>query len=291
MKKREIEHKFDEIVSFAETEKFLDTPVKRYSSGMYMRLAFAVAAHLEPEILLVDEVLAVGDAAFQKKCLGKMGDVAKEGRTVLFVSHNMGAISRLCGRSFLLDKGKLIKDAPSTQVISEYIQPKTKTKHHFLQPANPSIPLCLIEASVFSEDDLASDVFPRQNPITIQMTYKANREIFSAHVYSNITTPDGTVVLGTSDTDTDQSRFGPRAPGTYICQYQVPANTLNEGIYNVNISLGVPYQINFQENDGLLTFSVMDVKPSGRMIHHRRAGVIWLDIPWRYLNGSPFPES
>ena len=101
MRKREIEEKFDEIVKFAEIEKFIDTPVKRYSSGMYVRLAFAVAAHLEPEILVIDEVLAVGDAAFQKKCLGKMGDVAKEGRTVLFVSHNMGAISTIMQRVVL----------------------------------------------------------------------------------------------------------------------------------------------------------------------------------------------
>ena len=100
--------KFDEIVDFAEVEKFIDTPVKRYSSGMYVRLAFAVAAHLEPEILVVDEVLAVGDAEFQKKCLGKMGDVAQEGRTVLFVSHNMGAVKNLCPRSMLLDKGSIL---------------------------------------------------------------------------------------------------------------------------------------------------------------------------------------
>jgi lipopolysaccharide transport system ATP-binding protein len=103
MKNTEIEQKFDEIVKFSEIEKFLDTPVKRYSSGMYVRLAFSVAAHLEPEILIVDEVLAVGDASFQKKCLGKMGDVAKEGRTILFVSHNMAAVQQLCSKSLFKD--------------------------------------------------------------------------------------------------------------------------------------------------------------------------------------------
>ena len=107
MKRREIDAKLDEIVKFSEIEKFLDTPVKRYSSGMYVRLAFAVAAHLEPEILLVDEVLAVGDAAFQKKCLGKMGEVAKEGRTVLFVSHNMNAIKNLCQTALYMDDGRV----------------------------------------------------------------------------------------------------------------------------------------------------------------------------------------
>ncbi|MCK4734134.1 MAG: ABC transporter ATP-binding protein [Methanophagales archaeon] len=121
MRKREIEEKFDEIVNFAEIEKFIDTPVKRYSSGMYVRLAFAVAAHLEPEVLLVDEVLAVGDIAFQKKCLGKMGEVARGGRTVLFVSHNMGAIRQLVSRCILVDKGKIIFDGEKNECISQYL--------------------------------------------------------------------------------------------------------------------------------------------------------------------------
>jgi lipopolysaccharide transport system ATP-binding protein len=122
MKKVEIERKFAEIVAFAEIERFLDTPVKRYSSGMYVRLAFAVAAHLEPEILLVDEVLAVGDAAFQKKCLGRMGDVAKEGRTVLFVSHNMAAMLSLCVKAILLDAGKVIQQGAAQEVVRSYFQ-------------------------------------------------------------------------------------------------------------------------------------------------------------------------
>lgn len=121
MRRAEIDRKFDEIVAFSEVEKFLDTPVKRYSSGMYVRLAFAVAAHLEPEILIVDEVLAVGDAAFQKKCMGKMDDVAQEGRTILFVSHNMNAIQRLCSRSLLLEQGRLVKDGPTSEIIGQYL--------------------------------------------------------------------------------------------------------------------------------------------------------------------------
>src|SRR5262245_33178928 len=121
MKKAEIVRKFDQIVAFAEVEKFIDTPVKRYSSGMYVRLAFAVAAHLEPEIMLVDEVLAVGDTAFQRKCLGKMGDVAKEGMTVLFVSHNMAAMQGLCSKCFLLSSGQLIAEGTSQTVVEQYL--------------------------------------------------------------------------------------------------------------------------------------------------------------------------
>jgi len=121
MRAREIDRKFDEIVAFAEVEQFIDTPVKRYSSGMYLRLAFAVAAHLEPEVLLVDEVLAVGDAAFQKKCLGKMSDVAGEGRTVLFVSHNMDSIQRLCNRALMMEGGALVADGDSREITSLYL--------------------------------------------------------------------------------------------------------------------------------------------------------------------------
>jgi lipopolysaccharide transport system ATP-binding protein len=128
MKKAEIDRRFDEIVAFAEVGPFLDTPVKRYSSGMYLRLAFSVAAHLEPEILIVDEVLAVGDAAFQKKCLGKMGDVAKEGRTVMFVSHNMPAVLALCQKAMLLDSGRVIKDGTSSTVVEYYLAMLQKAK-------------------------------------------------------------------------------------------------------------------------------------------------------------------
>ncbi len=121
MKRAEIKGRFDEIVAFAEVEKFLDTPVKRYSSGMYMRLAFAVAAHLEPEILVVDEVLAVGDAAFQKKCLGRMSQVSTQGRTVLFVSHNMGAVANLCRTAIWLDGGKVLRTGLARPIIDEYM--------------------------------------------------------------------------------------------------------------------------------------------------------------------------
>lgn len=127
MTRAEIQKKFDEIVAFAEIEKFLDTPVKRYSSGMYVRLAFAVAAHLEPEILVVDEVLAVGDAEFQKKCLGKMSDVSRGGRTVLFVSHNMAAIAALCNRALLIESGRVLSDGPASEVTERYVTNVNRT--------------------------------------------------------------------------------------------------------------------------------------------------------------------
>ena len=135
MRRAEIDRQFDEIVAFAEVERFLDTPVKHYSDGMYLRLAFAVAAHLEPEVLLVDEVLAVGDARFQKQCLGKMSEIAEgQGRTVLFVSHNMSVIQRLCQRSLLLEGGRLIDDGPTTSVVARYLrdQPSVTAPDHWI---------------------------------------------------------------------------------------------------------------------------------------------------------------
>lgn len=135
MSRKEIQSKFDEIVAFSEVERFLDTPVKRYSSGMYVRLAFSVAAHLEPEILIVDEVLAVGDAAFQRKCLGKMSDVSGEGRTILFVSHNMEAVQKLCNKGIMLQQGSLVEQGGIEPVIKKYLEAYQNTESHFAIPA------------------------------------------------------------------------------------------------------------------------------------------------------------
>ena len=140
MSRKEIKRKFDEIVAFAGLEEFIDTPIKRYSSGMQVRLGFAVAAHLDPDILLVDEVLAVGDAEFQKKCLGKMEGVAQEGRTVVFVSHNMAAVTRLCPRAILLDKGRILRDGPAYQIVSGYLQSGLgKPRHLKKQTVSPRV--------------------------------------------------------------------------------------------------------------------------------------------------------
>lgn len=155
MSKKEIKKKFDEIVDFAEIEKFLDTPVKHYSSGMYMRLAFAVAAHLEPEILLVDEVLAVGDTQFQKKCLGKMSEVAKHGRTILFISHNMSAIQNLCDKTILLDNGKIIEMGNSNRVIEKYLS-KRKIDKNLVQREIEGIYLKKIEFKDNKGNDISS---------------------------------------------------------------------------------------------------------------------------------------
>jgi homopolymeric O-antigen transport system ATP-binding protein len=175
MRRAEIERKFDEIVAFSEVEQFIDTPVKRYSSGMYLRLAFAVAAHLEPEILLVDEVLAVGDADFQKKCLGKMGDVAQEGRTVLFVSHNMPAVQALCARAILLRKGRVAIDGPTGDVLREYLGHLQATAAHAFED-NPERrgdgTVRLTAARVLDDRGLPTERPVAGAPMTLEFEYE-----------------------------------------------------------------------------------------------------------------------
>src|SRR5512142_155389 len=186
MRRSEIERKFDEIVAFSEVEQFIDTPVKRYSSGMYLRLAFAVAAHLEPEILVVDEVLAVGDAEFQKKCLGKMGDVAQQGRTVLFVSHNMSAILRLTQEAIVLKKGQLIKRAPTQEAVDYYLSSgQADTGERLWEPdeipvsADPFKPIALRVKDVRGH---VLDTVRSTEPVTIEWEYQLNAPLTGLRV-------------------------------------------------------------------------------------------------------------
>jgi len=188
----------------------------------------------------------------------------------------------------LIKEGRIVKDGPSGDIISHYLNDLSNKGKFFFQHSDLTIPMCLLSADVASEDYKDGEVFPRHHPITISMTYQVNKLISSVHIYTSIIGFDGSVVMGTGDADVDSSRFGIRKPGIYKCCFQIPANLLNEGNYLVNISMGVPYQQNYQENIGILSFGVVDVKNSERMIHRQRAGMIWLDIPWNYQNGNPF---
>jgi len=175
MKQSEIKEKFDEIVAFAEIEKFLDTPVKRYSSGMYVRLAFAVAANLEPEILIVDEVLAVGDAEFQKKCLGKMEDIASHGRTIIFVSHNMSAISSFCNRSIVLDHGKIKFIGPTTKAIEQYLSHSAGTSYEAKQIVSETKPK-IIKSWITDENDRSLMQLYNGNPFVVNILIENPKE-------------------------------------------------------------------------------------------------------------------
>ncbi len=262
MSKLEIKSKFDEIVAFAEVERFIDTPVKRYSSGMYLRLAFAVAAHLEPEILLVDEVLAVGDARFQKKCLDKMQDVGRQGRTVLFVSHNMPAITRLCPRTILLDAGKVFRDGPSADVVSAYLSSGLGTSAErewsggARAPGNEFVRLCAVR--VRDDEGQVTDALDIRRPIGIEMEYEVLRSapplVPNLHFYND----EGTLVFILHDCD-PQWRGRERAPGHYVSTAWLPGNLLAEGtlIVSAVISTHDPVTIHLDARDAV-AFQVID---------------------------------
>jgi lipopolysaccharide transport system ATP-binding protein len=262
MARREIAAKFDEIVAFAEVEKFLDTPVKRYSSGMYVRLAFAVAAHLEPEILIVDEVLAVGDATFQRKCLGKMGEVSKTGRTILFVSHNMQAITRLCPRAILLDRGKVIADGPSPEVTRAYLHSDqgTSASRVWNDPATaPGNAIAKLKAfRIRDREGSTREVFYTDEPVGMEITFEV---LQAGHVMLPnfpVHNDDSVCVFHTLDADPQWKRTR-RPPGTYTTTAWIPGDLLNEGTLMVGASVTTyePVTIHFHEADAV-AFQVID---------------------------------
>jgi lipopolysaccharide transport system ATP-binding protein len=244
MKRAEIDRKFDEIVDFSGVEKFMDTPVKRYSSGMYVRLAFAVAAHLEPEILLVDEVLAVGDAEFQKKCLGKMGDVAKEGRTVLFVSHNMQAIRQLCRRAVRLADGRLVMDGLSDAVVHDYLQdlPKAETLQEIarLIPQLPPHPAFRLRSVVILQDGHPGSDVVNGRPVELEVVYEVLREVFGLHVYFRLYDSDGNLLFESLHNG-DSDEIPTMVPGTYVSHAVIPSDFLSPIMYELRVHASIAY--------------------------------------------------
>jgi lipopolysaccharide transport system ATP-binding protein len=261
MRKAEIVRKFDEIVAFAEVGKFLDTPVKRYSSGMYVRLAFAVAAHLEPEILLVDEVLAVGDAGFQRKCLNKMQEVGQQGRTVLFVSHNMAAITRLCERTILLENGRVAADGPSYQVASMYLQSGlgTTAAREWSEHDSPGDSVARLRAvRVRTEAGRVEDAHDIRQPIGVEMEFDVLEEgrvlVPNFHFFNE----EGLCVFVAHDTDPTWRRK-PRPVGRYSSTAWIPGNFLAEGsmVVGAAVSTHDPVVVHFYERDAV-AFQVVD---------------------------------
>lgn len=262
MVRTEITRKFDEIVAFAEVEKFIDTPVKHFSSGMYMRLAFAVAAHLEPEILLVDEVLAVGDGRFQRKCLDKMQDVGQQGRTVLFVSHNIPAITRLCPRTILLDAGQVIGDGQSSQVVGAYLSSGLGTTAVRVWPDLNTAPgndiVRLRAVRVCTEDGVFSDALDIRKPIGIEMEYEV---LQSGHVLApnyHFYNEEGVYSFVARETDPVWAGRA-RSVGRYVSTAWIPGNLLSEGPLFVGVAISTmdPVVIHFYERDAV-AFQVID---------------------------------
>ncbi len=240
MKRREIQRKFGDIVEFSGIEKFIDTPVKRYSSGMYVRLAFSVAAHLEPEILLVDEVLAVGDAEFQQRCLGRMEDFSGTGRTVLFVSHNMQTINQLCDRVIWIDGGSIMDDGDPSQVVTNYLHSTSyATGAHVAWPDDDSAPgddlARLLSVRVIDEDGNTVDTSDVREPVGIEIRYRVLRTGPPVFAKIRVVEPRGTAAFNALDTSrhADESP----GPGVYASTAWIPANLLTEGTTKVDVAV------------------------------------------------------
>ncbi len=261
MQKSEIARQFEAIVDFSGTEQFLDTPVKRYSSGMYVRLAFAVAAHLNPEILIVDEVLAVGDAEFQKKCLGKMHDVAVSGRTVLFVSHNMSTVLQLCRHAVFLDQGRLLGHDTAENMVNTYVAGGSQGNAEFCWEAEkaPHDETVSIQSVRILDcrGDL-TDTHLLTSPISLEIDYRCYQENVRLNPSFHVTNAHGVCVFATSnDHDEDSGRKRYR-PGLYRARCEIPAHLLNDGQYTVSAFVVKDVSQVLVHAKDALTFHVLD---------------------------------
>jgi len=282
MSRREIDRKFDEIVAFAEVDQFLDTPVKRYSSGMYVRLAFAVAAHLEPEILVVDEVLAVGDATFQRKCLAKMEGVASQGRTVLFVSHNMAAVRSLCGKGILLSRGRVACSGPIDLVIESYMgNPGAQAGAQASwsgEGSRGADEIRFTRAWLEDATGLRAESFFCDEEFVIVVEYEIRKEVPGLRTGLLVERHDGVTLFGSTDGDLAEIRQ--RSPGLYESRCRVPADLLNSGRYSVGFSADKPpYGAPLLENVGRLDFSIDDRERHGPT-RHTLPGVTRPRLAW-----------
>jgi len=295
MKRAEIDRKFDEIVAFAEVERFVETPVKRYSSGMYLRLAFAVAAHLEPEILVVDEVLAVGDAEFQRKCLGKMSDVAQEGRTVLFVSHNMSAILRLTEHCLVLDQGRIALQASTSEAVDYYMTAGDVASGERRwegeeggSPANPFHPIAL---RVLDRRGRVAERVASIEPFTIEFEYRLATELTGLRVGLYLATSRGEPVLTSFDTDAPQAfeTWTARPAGRYVSRCLVPANLLNGGTFVLGVNASAFRIRSYLTEERALTLTVDPTGAPGSHWAEPRGGPIRPALEWDISEMSDQP--
>lgn len=246
MNRTEVGRKFEEIVDFSGVDKFIDTPVKRYSSGMYVRLAFAVAAHLDPDILVVDEVLAVGDIAFQRKCFDKMEEAGEGGRTVIVVSHNMTLINRLCDRALLLNTGKLVKDGPTMEVVEDYLALNFQNAGYRKwdgidkSPGNDKVRLKSVR--VCTEDGVGKEAFDIRHPVIVEFEYFVLEDDTVLSPTFHLMDLNGSVVFVSGGMHDPEWIGKPRAAGLYKSRCLIPGNLLSEGVFNIRASISTLFR-------------------------------------------------
>lgn len=279
MSRQEIEKKFDEIVAFAEVEKFIDMQIKHYSSGMQARLGFAVASHLRPDILIVDEVLSVGDLRFQEKCIDRMGEMRKAGITTLFVSHNLNSVAALCGRSLLLDRGKVKTVGESGAVIDLYLSKSEQGKSHTEFEDDPKLAACFNSVSLLREDGSRADQFDISEDIWIRLRYSVRRPCPGLQLALSLCC-GREELMQTFDTD-GQTFFGTHPAGTFERSLKVNKMFLKEGEYWVGITCGVPSEL-YAQHYHVLSFSIVARSTSTEHKGYRRdrAGKVILQGEW-----------
>jgi lipopolysaccharide transport system ATP-binding protein len=286
MTKVEIKRKFDEIVAFSEIEKFLDTPVKRYSSGMFVRLAFAVAAHLEPEILIIDEVLAVGDSAFQKKCLGKMDEVARGGRTVLFVSHNMAVMRQICTKGLLLNQGRVMKTGTIGEVVDTYLATGAEHEGRWRRekpvPETPGI--FIQEASVFNSTSASAGHLDCTENFTVEVKAQANGTFNKGQIALSILNKEGVVILTTCNSDTARE-YLPIESGAHTWRVVIPGNLLAPDTYYLRITAHQPRFQFYDIMDSTVSFRIEDVGSLRSVFHDGRVGIVEPVLNWTDTRG------
>ena len=286
MKHSEIESKMDEIIDFSEVGQFIDTPVKRYSSGMYLRLAFAVAAHLDPEILVVDEVLAVGDAEFQRKCLGKMSDVANQGRTVLFVSHNMSAIMRLTQQTVVLEHGNVAMQGPTAEAVDYYLSrgfsQEGQREWHPDEITKDPAPFHPISIRVLTEAGNVSDTVRSTESCYIEFEYKLDEDINGLRVGIYLISTRGEFVLTSFDVDDNEKfeEYSTRKAGTYVSRCTIPADMLNEGRFVIGVNASIFKIRTYFHDEQALVFNVNGTGAPGTQWPEPRTGLIRPRLAW-----------
>ena len=286
MRRREVQARFDEIVEFSGIQQFLETPVKRYSSGMYVRLAFAVAAHLDTDILLVDEVLAVGDAEFQRKCFGKMDDVARGGRTVVFVSHQLSAVTRLCERAYWIDGGRLQATGPTNEVVARYLHHAGATQDGGVATIGPNVPrsttgaVTLEQVALLDDTGTPVDRLTLGQPFAVAMTFLVSEPVSDGVIELGLSTADGTRVATVQNVDRD----GPLldlAPGRHEIHARFDSTTLLPGEFTIDVGMHRLIGLTLDFVEQALTFTALNTAHDGGEDR-------W---PWAVVRGAMRPQT
>ena len=288
----EMRRRLPDIAEFSGLGGFIDVPVKQYSSGMKLRLGFSVMATVEPEILLLDEVLGVGDASFRQRSSAKMQELIKSGRTVLLVSHNERVVDELCDWTVRLEKGRLVETGDASQVVSHYLEEQADEEdepaEHAELPDDPAKPAVIRGAAILDAQGERASVVELSQPLRVRVMYDVHEPVEGVVVFCRIETVDAVTALGSGDVECDSRLLGVRTPGRYTAEFEVPGQTLEAGRYRVGVSIGPPFGRPIDRKRRLVSFNVVDESSSRRLVYAQtRPGVAGREQRWTYVDGDP----